>query len=148
MDYRIENLFIPFKEAKQLKKLGFDMECFGHFENEEKILRISYESHPHIPEEHKDRPAMFIHDNRNSKNPQWMITAPTYQQVFQWFREEHNLTSHIHWTVGGKWDYTIEKSIPRDLLDMSPIRYRVDIETYEEAELACLRKLIEIIKKK
>ena len=149
----LEELFIPFKEAKQLKKLGFDMQTFGVYENNKlgnpKVsLHISYTDNPVIPEEHKDRPAMFKSDNRNSSNPQWLISAPTYQQAFKWFREEHNLTSHIHWTVGGLWDFTIEKSVPRGLLDMTPTRYRVDIESYEEAELASLRKLIEIIKKK
>lgn len=142
---RIENLFVPFKEAKELKKLGFDMECFGHFENEEKILRISYESHPHIPEEHKDRPAMFIHDNRNSKNPQWKITAPTYQQVFKWFMEEHGLWFRPDYPFLDHKNYAgcihkIGQYYPIDDID--------DCESAEEAELACIRRLIEIIKKK
>lgn len=91
MEDKIEDQFIPFKEAKKPKNLGLNMQCFGWYENEEKILRIYYDSHPIIPEEYKNRPALFKSDNRNSSNPQWKISAPTYQQVFEWFRTEHGL---------------------------------------------------------
>jgi hypothetical protein len=143
----LEELFIPFKEAKQLKKLGFDMQTFGVYENNKlanpKVtLRISYTDNPVIPEEHKDRPAMFKSDNRNSSNPQWLISAPTYQQAFKWFREkyEHIATSRFNRRIGYKFEI--------DLHGGDSSCCTQCYETYEEAELASLRKLIEIIKKK
>jgi hypothetical protein len=54
------------------------------------------------------------------------IKAPTWQSAFRWFREKHRL-SHI-------W-------IMDELLDAGEY-------TYEEAELACLTKLIEIVEQK
>ena len=137
----LEEDFVLFKEAKTLKKLGFDMQCFGVYENNKlgnpKVsLHISYTDNPVIPEEHKDRPAMFKVDNRNSSNPQWVISAPTYQQAFKWFRKEHNLggyPTHQSYEV-----YNNEECI----VEIYPL------ENFEEAELDCLRKLIEIVKKK
>ena len=52
-------------------------------------------------------------------HPYQSCSAPLYQQAFRWFRDVHDL------------DFTVIN-----------IRYK----TYEEAELACLKKLIEIVK--
>ena len=55
--------------------------------------------------------------------------APLYQQAFRWFREKYDLFISItHYENG----YSIN-----DLRRF---------DTYEEAELACLKKLIEIVK--
>ncbi len=147
--------FIPFKEAKQLKKLGFDMQTFGVYENNKlgdpKVsLHISYTDNPVIPEEHKDRPAMFKTDNRNSSNPQWLISAPTYQQAFEWFRTEHGL-------IGDPTPLATSYPGPCDSFGWgicsSENSYDWEndgdsFNTYEEARLDCLKNLIHIIKKK
>ena len=60
-----------------------------------------------------------------------VVKAPLYQQTFKFFREKYNLfISIVHYENG----YSIN-----DLRRF---------ETYEEAELACLKKLIEIVKSK
>ena len=60
-----------------------------------------------------------------------LVGAPLYQQAFRWFREKYDLfISIMHYENG----YSIN-----DLRRF---------ETYEEAELACLKKLIEIVKNK
>jgi len=57
--------------------------------------------------------------------------APLYQQAFRWFREKHNLHYFID-VSDGIWFFT---------------RWGFDgYKTYEEAELECLKKLIEITK--
>ena len=57
--------------------------------------------------------------------------APTFSQSFRWFREKYDLfIAIVHYENG----YSIN-----DLRRF---------ETYEEAELECLRKLIEIVKEK
>jgi hypothetical protein len=53
------------------------------------------------------------------------VLAPTFSQAFRWFREKYK-KSHI-WLMD-------------ELLDSGEY-------TYEEAEIACLKKLIEIVKK-
>ena len=57
-------------------------------------------------------------------------SAPLYQQAFRWFREKYNL--HFPIAVSdGFWFFE---------------RWRIGVyKTYEEAELACLTKLIEIV---
>ena len=56
------------------------------------------------------------------------VPAPLYQQAFRWFREKYDLyISIVHYENG----YSIN-----DLRRF---------DTYEEAELACLNKLIEIV---
>jgi hypothetical protein len=54
----------------------------------------------------------------------YAVKSPTFSQAFRWFRE------NLH--ESGKWDYF-------------DYRGESDFETYEEAELACLTKLIEIV---
>jgi hypothetical protein len=71
------------------------------------------------------------------------IIAPLYQQAFRWFREKHNLIG----LVDGGYDnskniftYVIWNDFRDDIFDDY---YSI----YEEAELACLKKLIEIAKR-
>jgi len=67
--------------------------------------------------------------------------APLYQQAFRWFRNEYAL----HSFVSGNFPMS------------TPLRFYYEIEetsddyhydTYEDAQLACLKKLIEIVKNK
>ena len=62
-----------------------------------------------------------------------LIGAPLYQQAFRWFREKYNMHFFAQYFTDGKWRGTHSKE---------------DFNTYEEAELACLKKLIEIVKNK
>ncbi len=68
-------------------------------------------------------------DCGTSKDIGLCIVAPIYQQAFRWFREKYDLFISItHYENG----YSIN-----DLRRF---------DTYEEAELACIKKLIEIVK--
>ena len=62
-----------------------------------------------------------------------VVEAPLFQQAFRWFREKYNL--HFPIAVSdGFWFFE---------------RWRIGVyKTYEEAELACLTKLIEIVETK
>jgi len=62
------------------------------------------------------------------------IAAPTFSQAFRWFREKYQLHFPIMVQHGGTWYF--EKFSTKGF------------KTYEEAELACLIKLIEIVKTK
>jgi len=58
------------------------------------------------------------------------IYAPTYSQAFRWFREKYGLHMSIN-VKDGIWYFE---------------RFSINgFKTYEEAELACLKKLIEIV---
>ena len=118
--------FIPHEQSLELKKIGFDEPCFGWYSNMDgNVFRQGYcETYLGIEN---------------------CAKAPLYQQAFKWFREN--------------CDWPIETWI-QPYLSINPRTYEglywrrgetesVGIyDTYEEAELACLIKLIEIVKTK
>ncbi len=68
------------------------------------------------------------------------LPAPLYQQAFRWFRENHGLYTNVtryNDDDEDKFLYYIDNGDIKE-----------EFKTYEEAELACLRKLIEIVKTK
>jgi hypothetical protein len=111
--------FIPYKEAVAVKKLGFNEPCF-RFQN-----NIS-----HTIEERG-----WLNWNYVEK----FISLPLFSQAFRFFREKYNLHSYIE----GAYPWF------RFYINSEDDRWEGHKEmTYEEAELACLRKLIEIVKQK
>ena len=121
--------FVPYEQALELKELGFDEPCFAWF-------------------------------GPTGKFNDWDTTdtiAPLYQQAFRWFREKYKLNGEVNHLPN------VEKYgiITSDMAGMKPkdlsknenfergktvTNNFVKYETYEEAELACLEKLIEIVK--
>ena len=104
--------FVSYEIALELKELGFDEPCFGYYDCE--------------------RDFQFLPNK--SKFLECEFAAPTFSQVFRWFREKYNAhiypqkftenTWHVSW---GDWE--------------SPV-----FETYEEAELECVNFLITTLK--
>jgi len=124
--------FVPYELAVKLKELGFDEPCITCYDKLEMVA--SYGKN------------VFDYKNYNSSG--YMVSRPTFSQAFRWFREKNFYVSintyhsvsldkpfglsidYLH--ESGKWDYF-------------DYRGESDFETYEEAELACLEKLIEIV---
>jgi hypothetical protein len=69
------------------------------------------------------------------------IYAPTFSQSFRWFREKYNIISSTRTHFNEEFFYEIYV----DAMNEITSGY---YNTYEEAELACLNKLIEIVKDK
>ena len=126
--------FIPYEQALELKELGFDSVCFGFYNPRHEIgdLRANplYE---HLG-------GCFDNYNRTD----YLVSAPLYQQAFRWFRDKYGLYYIIQGIGGGiNYDFSINKGrVVSTALNYTPY------PTYEEAELACLKKLIEIVKNK
>jgi len=76
-----------------------------------------------------------------SDSDKLLTQAILYQQAFKWFREKYKLHSTITSISQESWQWHITK--PGESLGKL---YDEDFYTYEEAELACLKKLIEIVK--
>ena len=120
--------FVPYEEALALKQLGFDEPCLAYWYNEtptnpEGQCLVYYKK----PWDEQKIINGIIRD---------YYVAPTFSQAFRWFREKHKLHCHIEYIPAGD---VYEWWIKYD---------RANYPTYEEAELACLRKLIEIVRKK
>ncbi len=128
--------FIPYEEALALKELGFDEECFKWVIEKDKGDCIYYPLYD------------FPIDEKGG------VPCPLFQQAFRGFREKYNLRGFIGFRPNvKKFDYHI---YDMSLSGMEYVKQRTmeefnkdpKVGTYEEAELACLRKLIEIVKQR
>jgi hypothetical protein len=128
--------FIQYNIAIELKQLGFDEPCFGYYIE----LRNPIEG------------ILTIEKCENNKDG---CLAPTFSQAFRFFRETYGLKHDIDDdNIGTKFYYKIKSYTDKfDNYDdiIKPMREekdwaKIEFKTYEEAELACLIKLIEIIK--
>jgi hypothetical protein len=164
----MKNEFIPYEQALALKELGFNEECFAMFQKNKKIWYCdknnwitNFEVDPdietlnlHIKEYPKNVSLIngiyFLHSCAN-------FTAPTYSQAFRWFREKYDLkVSFVYWNgfngfLSKNMAYKYEcYIIPKNGLSITVrgITDNIYFNTYEEAELECLKKLIEIVKTK
>ena len=128
--------FIPYEQALELKELDFDKACICYYDIED-----SYKLKP-TPMKEEINSFRF-----NSLST--MVAAPLYQQAFRWFREKYDLFGCIDLQVctPSHWFIRIDKIEINDYLYHSEDK-DMRFNTYEEAELACLKKLIEIVKNK
>jgi|LauGreDrversion4_2_1035121.scaffolds.fasta_scaffold192305_4 hypothetical protein len=122
----MENQFVGYNEAKQLSELGFSEQCFAGYLKEEKTLWIGYVSS----------------QGGEQFNREYHILAPTYYQAVKFIRDKYNLCYAIDPYDDGTYDYTIFNPYITDEEDFEEGPYK----TYEEAEQACLVKLIVISK--
>jgi hypothetical protein len=122
--------FIPYEEALELKQLGFDEPCFGFWSSENTYRRSINDSICN-----SDLVNMFGDEAKQTPS------APTWQQAFRWFKQNHKLKFHIREDIWNAWCYV-------HILMRDEYESVGDYSTYEEAELECLRKLIEIVKQK
>lgn len=136
----MEKEFIPYEQALVLKELGFDHNSF---------VGLGFVDNNNV---------FYTPDNAV---PNTVIWSPTFSQAFRWFRE--------------KYDLVIEPCVPfqrlylneDDHFEILEFGYRIysfdqyrgglrdkiewdgyDNSNEEEAELECLKKLIEIVKNK
>ncbi len=123
--------FLKYEEAVALKELGFDWKCLAWYEEFIPEIRLDFD----VIEE-------------------FDIPAPLYSQTFRWFRKKYNIDGEvcpynlsrreakiINNKHGKKYIIIINDNETEELKTM------IFYDTYEEAELACIRKLIEIVKK-
>jgi hypothetical protein len=118
--------FIPYEQALALKELGFNEPCLVFYTYEGKFSNeLSFNEY---------------------KNTALKTSAPLYQQTFRWFREKYGL----YHSIG--LDNSLENDVNCDYQiinhNQSISEFKTDFKSYEEAELACLIKLIEITKTK
>jgi len=137
----MEKEFVPYELALKMKQLGFNEPCFGF-----------YDESLYFPN-NENQYGTFCNQKLDAPS----CSAPLFQQAFRWFREKYNLRGSImdfiDDEIGIEWDYEIAK-IGTDLDENGHYKPLVDysiddddrkFNTYEEAEFACLKKLIEIV---
>jgi hypothetical protein len=130
--------FIPYEQAVELKEIGFCEECFGCYQLAEfRDYRVGLEVDNKIV-------LNTLNGYRNYDNEN-QIPAPLYQQAFRWFRDEHNWPIEV-W-IEPHLSTNHRKYASKLWTRGEYIEFGI-FDTYEQAELACLKKLIEIVKTK
>ena len=110
--------FVSYEQAVALKELGFDERCLGWYSSFDKLLEIGNVRHS------------------------FYTLAPLKQQVFRWFREKYKLEPEIVSDMFGYVVSIVDRNKPVKI-QLSPKNL---FQTYEEAENACIDKLIELAK--
>ena len=127
----IKKEFVPYDLALELKELGFDEEVVSMFYNGDNITYLN------IPNKVNNE---IISINKQKLN---CLSRPTFSQAFRFFREKYMLSGEIY-IFKNIWNFDIED------ISNSIQLYTSDImcyNSYEEAELECLVKLIDIVKR-
>lgn len=137
----MENEFVSYEMALALKELGFNEPCFTYYYNDSGKLRT-----------------LISVDIDNGwtyfPNKKSITLAPTFSQAFRFFREQFNWQSsieatkdqHSHELGYNYWIWNSETGLEYHTMPMNRPSGDWEFKTYEEAELKCLLKLIEIIK--
>jgi hypothetical protein len=131
-------VFVPYEQALALKELGFDEPCFGWFRS---TLIPSNFTEYFLETEFgmNESPSDWVNNNFLDK----ACSAPLYQQAFRWFREKYGL----HYQIEYMDDYLQYGYVITEISINTELEEKYNF-TYEEAELECLKKLIEIVKNK
>jgi hypothetical protein len=125
--------FIPYEQALALKELGFDESCFAKYYQQggsDGFIQIG---------ENEIEEAESAGDDITFE-----CDAPLYQQAFRFFREKYKMECYIKSLYEQRENkgfyFGIDDYNNRDF-------YSKAYYSHKEAELECLKKLIEICKK-
>jgi len=127
----MEKEFIPYEQALALYELGFNEKCFGFWQYKNgKTKQITTEDGRYYNRFHKPTSEFF-----------W-ISSPLYQQCFRWFREKYKLSGEPQ-----SHQFYFSYNIIYDTLGENICKaVSYGFESYKDAELECLKKLIKIVK--
>ena len=130
--------FTTHNQALKLKSLGFDEPCVAFFQKE------YHEVTPIMVDDNDQYRLTGWRTCKNSEIPEHYTAAPTFSQAFTFFREKYSLYHTID--KQGYWFFEIKKD--EGFGDLTEVIVSYDYKSYEEAELHCLNKLIEMVETK
>jgi hypothetical protein len=140
--------FIPYEQALELKELGFDEPCLGYYKKNNPTLKFG-EGFELITREYRRnvmhyplKNSRYVAGSNAPDGYYYLTTSPTFSQAFRWFREKYG------YFVVPQVEIQIDKiEVHFLIIKFGENRVRTKkFKTYEEAELECLKKLIEIVK--
>ena len=137
----MEKEFIPYEQALALKELGFNEPCaasYGSYVHKTSELFLNINNPVNIE--------TLLREPTAFNQPSFYVKSPTYSQCFRWFREKYKLifcndygsNEYFYWIISEDEQTFFENTDEKE----NVIIYK----TYEEAELECLKRLIEIVK--
>jgi hypothetical protein len=128
----MEKEVVPYEESLALAQIGFVQSCWHAYHD------LTF---PSKEDKHKLEIVHNLTSYTDSYAHQYVnpVLAPTYSQAFRWFREKYKLISGVRTYFNIDFFYEIYVSVSHEITSDS-------YNTYEEAEQACLRELIKIVK--
>jgi hypothetical protein len=124
----IEKEFVPYQQSLELKELGFDEPCFMQYYKSDLVENI------------------FGQFKNSYFNLDEQVSAPTYSQAFRFFREKYELDSMVQPTYSTKYQFRVFNVEIKCKVQIYGDYMGKEFDTYEEAELASIIKLIKIVK--
>lgn len=124
----MKELFIPYEQALEIKNIGFGKRCIAWYDDQGLLcsdLNFGY---------------------RQKDMETGECVAPLYSQVFAWFRENYDFHHYIEpINMDGKvrYEYCVVNSSDDNKEFNEDVAYE-----YEDAEIECLKQLINLIKNK
>ena len=142
---------ISYNDSLALKELGFDEPCIGNYRKVQVTDAKTGDSSGSTV--YLDM--MHFTMNFNEHNKDTDASAPTFSQAFRFFREKYQWQASIEATKDQHshelgYNYFIwnsETCLEYHTMPMNKPYGDWEFKTYEEAEIACLIKLIELVKK-
>ena len=120
----MEKEFIPYEQVSSLIALGFNEPVIAHRQNGLDVCLLK-------------QPEVLFTD----------LSMILYQQAFRWFREKFNIYAIILPSYAD--DKVVKDRFFYEIANGRKLNQELNYHnTYEEAELACLKKLIEIVESK
>jgi hypothetical protein len=135
--------FTLFQEALALKELGFDEPCLGYHDSEGLQFGVIFWWN------RENKNSLFV-EAEKTNNPK--ISAPTYSQAFRFFRNNYQIHGEVMLIKGNLYTWECYQISESKMMGVKRITSHESVSSnefnsYPEAELACLRKLIEIVRK-
>jgi hypothetical protein len=125
MENKLDKEFVNYAQALAVKELGFEEKCSAYYYEMLFYYRIR-----------------FHHPCTMPNSPESCL-APLKQQVFRFFREKYRFESSI---IAMALPYEKYKEYQFVITHIESESVETNFNTYEEAENACIDKLIEIAK--
>ena len=137
-----EKEFVTYELALRMKQVGFDEPCLSVYTSAEKLR---------VPTKFSIVNNILNGEYNDDFIPVIKCVAPTWQQAFRWFRDKYNLYPSIN-IYNDKWLCVIKSTVSSETEISGYVVATINnghptYDTYPEAELACLEKLIEIVEK-
>jgi hypothetical protein len=143
--------FVPYQESLELKELGFNEKCYGYYTKNQEYFYFDVDDLSSAYTKNMDNLVVNSIDRLE-------CTAPIFSQAFRWLLENYGLYPLLYIIKPFNdpeekypeevWIGQVCQSDKKQFVNTDNGLAINHFETREEAELECLRKLIEIVKNK
>ena len=137
----LEKEIVPIKLASELREIGFSEFCMFYYEHNKPAPRFGLESRDIKNKSHFRIIKINAHKILKSKNSKIDIAAPSYEQIFAWFRKKglfHSIILTKDFIEDNIFFSCEIRNSNGDVVTM------FSSNTYEEAKTELLKRLMEI----